>query len=121
MEKKTLEGLTEEQISFQLILHSGNARSKLLQSLKQFREGHETVASDLLKEAEDDLRNAHDIHFQMVQQEASGETISFSFFAHACRRSFHVNDDDKRACGRALTDIAITETIKGVNKGETNV
>lgn len=69
MEKKTLEGLTEEQISFQLILHSGNARSKLLQSLKQFREGHETVASDLLKEAEDDLRNAHDIHFQMVQQE----------------------------------------------------
>ncbi|EMI12181.1 MULTISPECIES: PTS lactose/cellobiose transporter subunit IIA [Bacillus] len=78
MEKKTLEGLTEEQISFQLILHSGNARSKLLQSLKQFREGHEIVASDLLKEAEDDLRNAHDIHFQMVQQEASGETISFS-------------------------------------------
>ncbi|EKF35286.1 MULTISPECIES: PTS lactose/cellobiose transporter subunit IIA [Bacillus] len=78
MEKKTLEGLTGEQVSFQLILHSGNARNKLLQSLKQFREGQEKEAFDFMKEAEDDLRNAHDIHFQMVQQEAKGETTPFS-------------------------------------------
>lgn len=78
MEKKTLEGLTEEQVSFQLILHSGNARSKLLQSLKRFRENQEEEAFELMKEAEGDLRHAHDIHFQMVQQEASGEATNFS-------------------------------------------
>ncbi|OLP64512.1 Oligo-beta-mannoside-specific phosphotransferase enzyme IIA component [Bacillus pumilus] len=78
MEKKTFEDLTEEQVSFQLILHSGNARSKLLQSLKRFRESQEEEAFQLMKEAEDDLRNAHDIHFQMIQQEASGEVTKFS-------------------------------------------
>ncbi|MFJ5964965.1 PTS lactose/cellobiose transporter subunit IIA [Bacillus sp. NPDC093026] len=78
MEKKTLEGLTEEQVSFQLILHSGNARSKLLQSLKRYREYAEEEAFELMKEAEEDLRNAHDIHFQMVQKEASGEVANFS-------------------------------------------
>ncbi|MCW4644546.1 PTS lactose/cellobiose transporter subunit IIA [Bacillus safensis] len=77
MEKKTLEGLTEEQVSFQLILHSGNARSKLLQALKQYREGLEE-AFGLMKEAEEDLRLAHDIHFQLVQKEAGGERASFS-------------------------------------------
>ncbi|BBP90546.1 hypothetical protein BsIDN1_41640 [Bacillus safensis] len=50
MEKKTLEGLTEEQVSFQLILHSGNARSKLLQALKQYREGLEEEAFSHMKE-----------------------------------------------------------------------
>ncbi|GLF87318.1 MULTISPECIES: PTS lactose/cellobiose transporter subunit IIA [Bacillus] len=78
MEKKTLEGLTEEQVSFQLILHSGNARSKLLQALKQYREGLEEDSFDLMKEAEEDLRLAHDIHFQLVQKEAGGERASFS-------------------------------------------
>ena len=75
MEKKTLEGLTEEQVSFQLILHSGNARSKLLEALKQYREGLEEQAFGLMEE---DLRHAHDIHFQLVQKEAGGETTSFS-------------------------------------------
>ncbi|UYO34369.1 PTS lactose/cellobiose transporter subunit IIA [Bacillus zhangzhouensis] len=78
MEKKTLEGLTEEQVSFQLILHSGNARSKLLEALKQYREGLEEKAFGLMKEAEEDLQNAHDIHFQLVQKEAGGKTTSFS-------------------------------------------
>ncbi|MHC1991859.1 PTS lactose/cellobiose transporter subunit IIA [Bacillus safensis] len=78
MQKKTLEGLTEEQVSFQLILHSGNARSKLLEALKQYREGLEEKAFGLKKEAEEDLRHAHDIHFQLVQKEAGGETTSFS-------------------------------------------
>jgi len=78
MEKKTLKGLTEEQVSFQLILHSGNARSKLLEALKQYREGLEEQAFGLMKEAEEDLRHAHDIHFQLVQKEAGGERTSFS-------------------------------------------
>lgn len=32
--------LTPEQVSFQLILHSGNARSKVIQSLRTYREGN---------------------------------------------------------------------------------
>ncbi|MDR0125134.1 MULTISPECIES: PTS lactose/cellobiose transporter subunit IIA [Bacillus] len=78
MEKKALQDLTEEQISFQLILHSGNARSKIIQSLKVFRNNQTEEAFELFKQAEDDLSQAHEIHFQMIQKEAGGEKTNFS-------------------------------------------
>ena len=78
MEKIQLESLTEEQISFQLILHSGNARSKIIQSLREYRNGKVEEADELISQAEADLSIAHDIHFQMVQKEASGEKTNFS-------------------------------------------
>ncbi|MFN2745432.1 MULTISPECIES: PTS lactose/cellobiose transporter subunit IIA [Bacillus] len=78
MEKTTFAELTDEQICFQLILHSGNARSKVIQSLREYREGRAEKAMALLKQAEDDLRQSHDIHFQMIQREAGGEKNEFS-------------------------------------------
>jgi cellobiose PTS system EIIA component len=77
MEKIQIENLTGEQVSFQLILHSGNARSKIIQSLRVYREGNVEEAESLVAEAEQDLSIAHDIHFQMVQKESSGEKTEF--------------------------------------------
>jgi cellobiose PTS system EIIA component len=78
MEKIQLENLTNEQISFQLILHSGNARSKVMQALREYREGNVSESDSLIVQAEQDLSVAHDIHFQLVQQEAKGEKTEFS-------------------------------------------
>ncbi|KXG08455.1 Oligo-beta-mannoside-specific phosphotransferase enzyme IIA component [Anoxybacillus sp. P3H1B] len=78
MEQPLLEGLTAEQINFQLILHSGNARSKIIESLRQYRQGHTEEAERLVNEAEKDLSVAHSIHFQMIQEEANGKSASFS-------------------------------------------
>ncbi|WP_027407972.1 PTS lactose/cellobiose transporter subunit IIA [Anoxybacteroides tepidamans] len=78
MEQQSLEGLTEEQISFQLILHSGNARSKIIESVRKYRERQIEEAERLLKEAEQDLSVAHQIHFQLVQEEANGKQPAFS-------------------------------------------
>lgn len=79
-----LEELTSEQINFQLILHSGNARSKVIQSLREYREGNVDEAENLLSQAEEDLNHAHGIHFKMVQKEAQGEKVEFSMlFMHA--------------------------------------
>ncbi|OYD09032.1 PTS lactose/cellobiose transporter subunit IIA [Paludifilum halophilum] len=78
MEKLKLENLTTEQINFQLISHSGNARSKIIQSLREYREGNTAESENLLAKAEEDLQGAHDIHFQMVQKEASGEKTDIS-------------------------------------------
>lgn len=79
-----LEELTSEQINFQLILHSGNARSKVIQSLREYREGNVEEAESLLTQAEEDLNAAHGIHFKMVQKEAKGEKVEFSMlFMHA--------------------------------------
>lgn len=78
MEKLKLDQLTDEQISFQLILHSGNARAKVIQALREYKEGNESGADELIAQAEADLSIAHDIHFQMVQKEASGNQIPYS-------------------------------------------
>lgn len=84
MEKLNLEELTEEQINFQLILYSGNARSKVIQSLREYKAGNVKESESLLKQAEDDLSVAHDVHFQLVQKEARGEKIEFSMlFMHS--------------------------------------
>lgn len=78
MEQQSLESLTAEQMSFQLILHSGNARSKIIESIRQYREGNIKEAERLVSEAEKDLSAAHGIHFQMIQEEASGRRTEFS-------------------------------------------
>lgn len=84
MDKLNLEELTSEQINFQLILHSGNARSKIIQSLREYRTGKTEEAEALIKQAEEDLAVAHDVHFQLVQKEASGEKVEFSMlFMHS--------------------------------------
>jgi PTS system cellobiose-specific IIA component len=78
MEQQSLAGLTTEQIGFQLILHSGNARSKIIESIRKYREGNVEEAERLVKEAEKDLSAAHGIHFQMIQEEANGKGMEFS-------------------------------------------
>lgn len=78
MENINLDELTGEQINFMLILHSGNARSIIIQSLRAYREGNVEEADNLLVQAEDDLKVAHEIHFKMIQQEASGDKVEFA-------------------------------------------
>lgn len=78
MENINFDELTAEQTNFMLILHSGNARSKVIQALREYREGKTEEADNLLVQAEDDLKIAHQIHFKMVQKEASGEKVEFA-------------------------------------------
>ncbi|KAF0818603.1 MULTISPECIES: PTS lactose/cellobiose transporter subunit IIA [unclassified Cytobacillus] len=78
MELAELENLNAEQVNFMLILHSGNARSKILQALREYREDRVEKADSLLLQAEEDLKQAHGIHFKMVQKEASGEKVDFA-------------------------------------------
>ncbi|WP_077307371.1 PTS lactose/cellobiose transporter subunit IIA [Terribacillus halophilus] len=84
MNELKIEELTNEQICFQMILHSGNARSKILQALRLYREGSMEEVDKMLVDAEDDLALVHKVHFQMVQQEAAGEQQQLSLlFLHA--------------------------------------
>ncbi|BAB07639.1 PTS lactose/cellobiose transporter subunit IIA [Halalkalibacterium halodurans] len=78
MEAIDFDQLSSDQIPFMIILHSGNGRSKILQALREYREGKEAEANDLLVEAEKDLNVAHEIHFKLVQQEATGEKTELS-------------------------------------------
>ncbi|AIF67977.1 PTS dihydroxyacetone transporter [Terribacillus saccharophilus] len=84
MSELKLEELTEEQVCFQMILHSGNARSKVLQALRLYREGDIEKVNEMLADAEEDLSLVHKVHFQLVQKEAGGEQQELSLlFLHA--------------------------------------
>lgn len=78
MENINIEELNAEQVNFMLILHSGNARSKVIQAVREYREGNVEEADKLIVQADEDLNVAHKIHFKMVQQEASGEKVDFA-------------------------------------------
>lgn len=90
MEQVKITNLTDEQISFQLILHSGNARC-IIQSLRAYKEGNKDEADALIAKAEQDLSAAHDIHFSNDTKGIRWRSTSFLIVAYACGGSPDVN------------------------------
>ncbi|WP_422449127.1 PTS lactose/cellobiose transporter subunit IIA [Thermoanaerobacterium sp. DL9XJH110] len=64
-----------EQIAFQIIANSGEARSKISEAMDACEDGQLDRAEKLIEEAEKSLLVAHDIHMKVCQKEASGESI----------------------------------------------
>ena len=70
---KTKEDLSE--LTFQFILHSGNARSCAMEAIALQKQGKSSDAQEKLKEAEDEFVAAHKIQTGLIQQEVSGEVF----------------------------------------------
>lgn len=64
------------ETSFGLILNAGNARSKSLMAIEAARDGDFEQAEELVKEAEKDLRLAHQTQTDLIQKEANGHTLA---------------------------------------------
>ena len=63
------------ETSFGLILNAGNARSKSLMAIEAARDGEFEQAEQLVKEAEQNLRLAHQTQTDLIQKEANGQTL----------------------------------------------
>ncbi|MGY4688380.1 PTS lactose/cellobiose transporter subunit IIA [Salibacterium sp. K-3] len=61
-----------QQVSFDIILHAGNARSSAMEALQSARMGEIEQAYQKIKEAEEELNQAHHSQTALLQQEASG-------------------------------------------------
>lgn len=68
-----------EEISFQLILHGGNARAEAYSALKAARDGDFTTADEHLKKADEELKIAHEEQAKLIQDEAGGTSITPTF------------------------------------------
>lgn len=64
-----------EQVAFQIIANSGEARSKISEAMDACEEGRLEKAEKLIEEAEKNLLAAHDTHMKVCQKEACGENI----------------------------------------------
>lgn len=73
-----------EYICFQLIANSGAAKSSFIEAIQLAKAGNLKEAKIKVEEAEDSLVEAHKIHSNLIQKEATGEKIGFSLlFMHA--------------------------------------
>ncbi|MEH7013292.1 PTS lactose/cellobiose transporter subunit IIA [Neobacillus niacini] len=62
-------------LSFQLILHSGNARSLAMEAIFASKEKNFKEAFEKLSEAGLELTNAHRFQTQLIHAEAAGESF----------------------------------------------
>ena len=69
---------TAEQIPFQLILNSGNARSFAMEALQFAKQGKMTEADEAMVKAKEAINEAHHFQTELIQSEARGEKTEIS-------------------------------------------
>lgn len=62
-------------LGFEIVAYAGDARSKLLDALKQAEAGDFEAADQLVEDANKILAEAHNKQTEMLAKEASGENI----------------------------------------------
>lgn len=73
-----------EIIIFQMITNTGSAKSKYIEAVQCAKAGDYEGAEALIKEGTDMMIKGHQIHADLVQKEAAGESIQMSLIlAHA--------------------------------------
>lgn len=65
-------------MAFGLILNAGNSKSKSLMAIETAREFEFEEAENLVAEAEEDLRAAHQTQTNLIQSEARGEKMELN-------------------------------------------
>ena len=66
------------EMAFGLILNSGNSKSKSLMAIETARDFEFEEAENLVAEAEEDLRTAHQTQTDLIQGEARGEKMELN-------------------------------------------
>lgn len=73
-----------EQIIFEIIIHGGNARAKAYDALRAVQQYDFKKAEEFMKEADEEIAQAHKIQTEIIQKEAAGEKIDITvLFVHA--------------------------------------
>jgi cellobiose PTS system EIIA component len=73
-----------EEIIFEIILHAGNARAEAYDALRAAQAGDFVKAQEHMKRAEEEVRIAHRVQSEMIQQEVQGKKVEVTLlFVHA--------------------------------------
>ncbi|WP_010096095.1 PTS lactose/cellobiose transporter subunit IIA [Ornithinibacillus scapharcae] len=62
-----------QTLSFNIILHAGNARSSAMEAISYAKDYNFSVAREKIKEAEQAFVEAHHVQTELLQNEASGK------------------------------------------------
>lgn len=61
--------------AFQIIMNAGNSKSAALMAIEAAKDGDFAEADERLREAETEMRAAHQTQIDMIQQEAAGNPV----------------------------------------------
>ncbi|MBC8586874.1 PTS lactose/cellobiose transporter subunit IIA [Paratissierella segnis] len=67
-----------EEVVFTIISHAGDAKSLCFEALAMAKKGEFEKADALIKDAQNELYETHNIQNSMIQKEASGEKLELS-------------------------------------------
>ncbi len=70
--------LKMQSVAFEMIATVGTAKSMYIESLQLAKQGEFDKARTMYNEADQIYSQAHSLHFDLVQKEASGEQLPFS-------------------------------------------
>lgn len=96
---------TAEQIPFQLILNSGNARSFAMEALQFAKQGKMAEADEAMVKAKEAINEAHHFQTELIQSEARGEKTEISVLFNSRTRSFNECDYSKRISSRVYRSL----------------
>lgn len=104
--------MTKEELynlSFQLILHSGNARSFAMEAIYDSKKLHFELAQKKLSEADREFSQAHHFQTQLIQAEAKGANFDIPIIL--------IHAQDHLMTAMTLKDLAreIVELRKDMN------
>ncbi|QQP70068.1 PTS lactose/cellobiose transporter subunit IIA [Carnobacterium sp. CS13] len=66
-------------IGFEIVAYAGEARSQLLDAINCAKEGKYEEADQLIVDANESIKEAHNTQTQMLAQEAAGESVEVGF------------------------------------------
>ena len=66
------------QVAFEVIVHSGNVCTQVYEVLKMGEQGQFDQVQDLLAQAEEEIRVAHQTQTDLIQSEARGEDVKLT-------------------------------------------
>lgn len=86
------------KVSMQIILHAGDARKQVTTALTKIGDQDFEAAEELLTQAQENLKKAHESQTQTIQAAASGTDIPYSvLFSHAQDTMMTVISEQKLA------------------------
>lgn len=91
-----MDGMNE--VEFNLIMHSGNARSYAMEAIKEADKGDFKKAKELLTEAKKELLNAQRSHSGIIQDEAAGKKVEITLLL--------MHSEDHLASSTIVVDLA---------------
>ena len=67
-----------ELVCFKMISALGAARSAFMEAIVEAKKGNFEEASSLIEEGHQQRLKGHEIHFELLQKDSSGNTVPFS-------------------------------------------